>query len=210
MGLDIDVNEYIKGLKTKPPYKCPIDKCDKSYKSVAGLQSHLSNYDHENPSFTPTFTPARKKGRSRFPNTPIQQLLPSPPKEALTYAEAEKIVQFEVNGKSIRVSISEDIPVVSSDVYEKMVEKGNCEIYSVEPPEEPEIKLPQANYKELKNYSICDAPARPNAYIRFIEKSTEELDGEVSIIHFQLLPSMQYNLTFYRWSMMLTKKIQLG
>lgn len=26
---------------------------------------------------------------------------------------------------------------------------------------------------------MCDAPPRPNAYIRFIEKSAEELDGEV-------------------------------
>lgn len=41
------------------------------------------------------------------------------------------------------------------------------------------VKLPEASYKELDNYNICDAPARPNAYIRFIEKSTEELDGEV-------------------------------
>lgn len=47
------------------------------------------------------------------------------------------------------------------------------------PPPEPVVRLPEASYKELENYSICDAPPRPNAYIRFIEKSTEELDGEV-------------------------------
>lgn len=29
------------------------------------------------------------------------------------------------------------------------------------------------------NERVCDAPPRPNAYIRFIEKSAEELDGEV-------------------------------
>lgn len=29
------------------------------------------------------------------------------------------------------------------------------------------------------NARVCDAPPRPNAYIRFIEKSAEELDGEV-------------------------------
>lgn len=29
------------------------------------------------------------------------------------------------------------------------------------------------------NDRVSDAPARPNAYIRFIEKSAEELDGEV-------------------------------
>lgn len=41
------------------------------------------------------------------------------------------------------------------------------------------MNLPEASYKELEEYNICDAPPRPNAYIRFIEKSTEELDGEV-------------------------------
>lgn len=41
------------------------------------------------------------------------------------------------------------------------------------------ISLPEASFKELENYNICDAPPRPNAYIRFIEKSAEELDGEV-------------------------------
>lgn len=42
------------------------------------------------------------------------------------------------------------------------------------------LQLPEASFKELQDYNICDAPPRPNAYIRFIEKSTEELDGEVS------------------------------
>lgn len=31
----------------------------------------------------------------------------------------------------------------------------------------------------IPDYKICDAPPQPNAYIRFIEKSAEELDGEV-------------------------------
>lgn len=44
---------------------------------------------------------------------------------------------------------------------------------------EPLPQLPEASFKELKDYTICDAPPRPNAYIRFIEKSVEELDGEV-------------------------------
>lgn len=44
---------------------------------------------------------------------------------------------------------------------------------------EAQISLPEAVFHKLDNYNICDAPARPNAYIRFIEKSAEELDGEV-------------------------------
>lgn len=44
---------------------------------------------------------------------------------------------------------------------------------------EQQVSLPEAVYHKLENYNICDAPPRPNAYIRFIEKSAEELDGEV-------------------------------
>ena len=46
---------------------------------------------------------------------------------------------------------------------------------------EAPLQLPEASFKELEDYNICDAPPRPNAYIRFIEKSAEELDGEVCL-----------------------------
>lgn len=56
--------------------------------------------------------------------------------------------------------------------------KKSCIIATVP---ETQMNLPEASFKELEDYNICDAPPRPNAYIRFIEKSTEELDGEVSV-----------------------------
>lgn len=34
-------------------------------------------------------------------------------------------------------------------------------------------------FQIIPDYNVLDAPPRPNAYIRFIEKSAEELDGEV-------------------------------
>ena len=41
--------------------------------------------------------------------------------------------------------------------------------------------MPYFNFQLVDDYNerVCDAPPRPNAYIRFIEKSAEELDGEV-------------------------------
>lgn len=45
---------------------------------------------------------------------------------------------------------------------------------------EPFLSLPESTFRLVPDYNICDAPPRPNAYIRFIEKSIEELDGEVS------------------------------
>uniref|UniRef100_A0A336N8X3 CSON009308 protein n=1 Tax=Culicoides sonorensis TaxID=179676 RepID=A0A336N8X3_CULSO len=65
------------------------------------------------------------------------------------------------------------------DEYHQMVERGECDLKAINPPPEPEVKLPEAKFKKINDYNICDAPPRPNAYIRYIEKSPEELDGEV-------------------------------
>lgn len=63
--------------------------------------------------------------------------------------------------------------------YNLMLARGETDLKPIDPPLEPEIKLPEAKFKKVENYNICDAPQRPNAYIRYIEKSIEELDGEV-------------------------------
>lgn len=102
----------------------------------------------------------------------------NPPKEAFTYSESQQIVQFDILDKSVKVSIYEEIPVIPLEEYSEMVAKSEC-LAIPDVPSEPHIKLPEASSTEIANYAICDAPLRPNAYIRFIEKSAEELDGEV-------------------------------
>ncbi|ENN81480.1 hypothetical protein YQE_02172, partial [Dendroctonus ponderosae] len=146
MGLDIDILEHCKKVRADhgPPYTCPVDKCGRSYKTVCGLQYHLKSHNHDAPAAQTISTPTvskNKKGRKtpkgpRAPTAATPVVVSTP--EPLTFEEAQKMVQFEINGM-----------------------------------------LPEACYKELDDYNICDAPPRPNAYIRFIEKSTEELDGEV-------------------------------
>lgn len=186
MGLDFDAIDYCRTLiRTPAPYKCPVDKCGKSYKSIYGLQHHLVNYDHDNPQpLQPLPTPHRKKGgrnRTTSSTQPRQAAAPqphSPPKEALTYLEALRCVQFDLDGKSVKVSIEEPIPVISAAQFTKMVDDKEAASFVKLPPE-PHIKLPEAAYKLRADYNICDAPPRSNAYIRFIEKSAEELDGEV-------------------------------
>ena len=50
MKYDFDVKEFCNNLKaTKPPYKCPIAECGKTYKSWSGIQFHMVKYDHDNP-----------------------------------------------------------------------------------------------------------------------------------------------------------------
>lgn len=186
MVIEFNIPDFCRNLRIShpPPYSCPITDCDRCYKSIIGLQYHLVHYDHDNPQpLSPLMTQGRKRGRARAntlgPTTPKTTFMPlSPPKEALSYLEAQKVVQFDINDKSIRVSVDEAIPVISAEDYALLVEKGDCPFVADLPPEQF-IKLPEASYNELEFYNICDAPTRSNAYIRFIEKSVEELDGEV-------------------------------
>lgn len=35
MGIDFDINEYVKSLKNaEPPFKCAVEGCEKSYRFV--------------------------------------------------------------------------------------------------------------------------------------------------------------------------------
>ncbi|EAL41745.3 AGAP007617-PA [Anopheles gambiae str. PEST] len=183
MGIDFEVNDYIKTLKKDGgPFKCPM--CDKTYKSVIGLQYHLNNYDHDNPSPAvpaSVSTPIKQKGRKlKVGVTPKNQIACSPPKEGITYLESEHLVRLDCNGKTVKIPVLDALPVMSLEEYEsKCKTASDFEAFAVAPPEEPEVQLPEGKFKEIEDYTICDAPARPNAYIRFIEKSSEELDGEV-------------------------------
>lgn len=187
MGLDFDPIDFCRTLaRTSPPYKCPVEKCSKSYKSVYGLQYHLSNYDHDTNQQVSHVTPHKKKASRNSAASSIQKASPvaaatpslASPKEGLTYSEATHVVQFEIQGKSIKVSTVDPLPMITDEDYDAAVAKGEAPKRH-EPVPEPHIKLPEARVTRLDVYSICDAPQRPNAYIRFIEKSPEEMDGEI-------------------------------
>lgn len=150
MGLDFDVFEFCKKLRQNrpPPYQCPLEKCDKVYKSLCGLQYHLVHYDHDNPTpTTPAVASQRKKGRGRAAVPTGDIALQSPPKEALTFAEAQKVVQFEIDGKISRIPIDQPLPIMSLDDWEKKNSELEKPLPIVEPPVEPHVKLPEASFK---------------------------------------------------------------
>lgn len=200
MGLDFDAIEYCKNVKlqqAQPPYACPVAKCDRSYKTVVGLQYHLLNYDHDNPQpITPIITPNRKKARKAHHSTPKTPkgtgddngangggYQVANPESLVSYNEEEQTVQFNIDGKSVRLAIDEPLPFIEGEEYAELVAR-RCILNADAPPLEENaswarVKVPEAHYHEIEDYHVPDAPPRPLAYYRFIEKSAEELDGEI-------------------------------
>ncbi|KAH8372592.1 hypothetical protein KR009_000571 [Drosophila setifemur] len=228
MGLDFDALEYCKGVKSQqalPPFACPVRGCDRSYKTIMGLQYHLMKFDHDNPQpLTPVMTPSRKKARSRSSAhhstpRPLKEDVPggrtdarngcssvssggggggggglggsgtalrhqyANPESLVAYNEDEATVTFNLDGKSVRLGIDDALPLVEDEEFASLVSRG-CILNADAPPLEENapwarVQVPVARVAEIADYRVPDAPPRPLAYYRFIEKSLEELDGEV-------------------------------
>lgn len=130
---------------TKPPYECPVESCRKVYKSYSGIEYHLYHYDHDNPTPAQgSVPPKRRKGRPprvsqigsdeggaggdhgvspgsgarRTPGSPQNQSEHSghsPGRETMTYAQAQRMVELEIQGRIHRISIFENLDVLSED-----------------------------------------------------------------------------------------------
>uniref|UniRef100_H3DKP4 Bromodomain and PHD finger containing 1 n=1 Tax=Tetraodon nigroviridis TaxID=99883 RepID=H3DKP4_TETNG len=120
MGLDFDVKTFCHNLRaTKPPYECPVETCRKVYKSYSGIEYHLYHYDHDNP--TPAQTVPQKKRKGRPPRASLagspnrSEHSHSPGRETMTYAQAQRMVEVEIQGRVHRISIFDNIDVVSEE-----------------------------------------------------------------------------------------------
>ena len=48
MAADFDLEGFMEDIKgSKPPYKCPIDDCQKSYKTQSGISQHVAACSQE-------------------------------------------------------------------------------------------------------------------------------------------------------------------
>ena len=189
MGLDFDIREFLQNLRaTKPPYECPMKDCGKIYKSFAGIQFHLINFNHENPG-------------SSLPNC-------QSPQQALTFAEAQKIVELEIDNKLQRISIFDPILLLRKEDFEsenqfiadeapcpevaktpnvktggKTMQKKTSKANEISVRKEEKVlsppKLPEASFSILETWDMPDAPERTKSYYRFIEKSPDELEDEI-------------------------------
>lgn len=210
MGLDFDLNLFVDNLKaTKPPYECPINNCGKIYKSFCGIQFHVFHYDHDNPennspSPQKKLTNGKKKNkwkqhhRQKNENPPLPPPELVRPRETLTYAEAQRLVEIDLEGRIHRINIYEPLEIICQDEIdnqsntekEEKGEKSPAAKNSKDPPKgRKEVsvsshnipsKLPEAQFKVIEDYvRPAHVKSRPNSYYRYIEKSSEELDEEV-------------------------------
>ncbi|XP_061701459.1 peregrin [Syngnathoides biaculeatus] len=143
MGLDFDVKTFCHNLRaTKPPYECPVESCRKVYKSYSGIEYHLYHYDHDNPPPAQAVPQKKRKGRpprvslagsldmddgcgggqggpghgGNTPRSPDRsEPSHSPGRDTMTYAQAQRMVELEIQGRIHRISIFENIDVVSEE-----------------------------------------------------------------------------------------------
>ncbi|KAM0731850.1 Bromodomain-containing protein-like protein [Formica fusca] len=128
----------------------------------------------------------KKKGRNRM-GVPNESASPTNT-ETLSSQEAAKFVLVnpigEDGNKSIKLAISDAIPIISLD-SSMLDEKGlkyNAALLEKEKEDKNILStLPVATVKEIEGYEdqLGEAEPLPNSYIRFMERSGEELDGEV-------------------------------
>ncbi|KGL98624.1 Bromodomain and PHD finger-containing protein 3, partial [Charadrius vociferus] len=127
----------------------------------------------------------------------------SPTRETLTYAQAQRIVEVDIDGRLHRISIYDPLKIITEDeltaqdITECNSNKENSEqpLFPSKSKKTPSkgkkkepcskhapgmsLHLPQPNFRVVDFCSQPDAPPLPAAYYRYIEKPPEDLDVEV-------------------------------
>ncbi|XP_068584923.1 bromodomain-containing protein 1-like isoform X1 [Cebidichthys violaceus] len=148
----------------------------------------------------------KKKSRHHRPaalkrdSSPIK---PSPNRETLTYAQAQRIVELEVDGRVHRLSIYDKLDVIGDDdPTAQEITECNSNKENNEKPQQVLVRSVRLkNNQQKKNaalmathgstggllepkvrtveYNLPVVPKRPAAYYKYTERTAEELDEEV-------------------------------
>ncbi|KFW02510.1 Bromodomain and PHD finger-containing protein 3, partial [Eurypyga helias] len=127
----------------------------------------------------------------------------SPTRETLTYAQAQRIVEVDIDGRLHRISIYDPLKIITEDeltaqdITECNSNKENSEqpLFPSKSKKTPSkgkkkescskhapgttLHLPQPNFRVVDSFSPADATPLPAAYYRYIEKPPEDLEVEV-------------------------------
>lgn len=154
----------------------------------------------------------KKKGRHhrtaalKRDSSPIK---PSPNRETLTYAQAQRIVELEVDGRVHRLSIYDKLDVITDDdpTAQEIMECNSNKENNEKPQQVLVRSVRLKNNRQKKNaaltasqgaigthgsaggllepkvrtveYNLPVVPKRPAAYYKYTERTAEELDEEV-------------------------------
>ncbi|NXN13881.1 BRPF3 protein, partial [Indicator maculatus] len=127
----------------------------------------------------------------------------SPTRETLTYAQAQRIVEVDIDGRLHRISIYDPLKIITEDeltaqdITECNSNKENSEqpLFPSRSRKTPSkgkkkescskrapgtsLHLPQPKFRLVDSFSQPEAAPLPAAYYRYIEKPPEDLDVEV-------------------------------
>ncbi|XP_054413403.1 bromodomain and PHD finger-containing protein 3 isoform X3 [Pongo abelii] len=127
----------------------------------------------------------------------------SPTRETLTYAQAQRIVEVDIDGRLHRISIYDPLKIITEDeLTAQDITECNSNKENSEQPQFPgkskkpsskgkkkescskhasgtSFHLPQPSFRMVDSGIQPEAPPLPAAYYRYIEKPPEDLDAEV-------------------------------
>ena len=110
----------------------------------------------------------------------------------------------EDGNKSIKLAILDAIPIISMDssMFDEKMQKSNAASLEKEKEDKNILNtLPIAFVKAIEGYEnqLGEAKPLPNSYIRFMERSGEELDGKIFLfiyIMFKCCLIIYYSIFF--------------
>ncbi|XP_062374662.1 bromodomain-containing protein 1 [Sardina pilchardus] len=151
----------------------------------------------------------KKKARHHkapAPPRPSSPIKPSPNRETLTYAQAQRMVELEIDGRVHRISIYDKLDIITDDdpTAQEILEctsnkennekpqqvllrsvrlknsqqKKNAALTNAHGGHMPGSTLPEPRIRNVE-YNLPAVPRRPPAYYKYVEKTAEELDEEV-------------------------------
>ncbi|XP_040894343.1 bromodomain-containing protein 1-like isoform X2 [Toxotes jaculatrix] len=154
----------------------------------------------------------KKKGRNHRPSVLKREsspIKPSPNRETLTYAQAQRMVELEVDGRVHRLSIYDKLDVITDDdpTAQEIMECNSNKENNEKPQQVLVRSVRLKNNQQKKNaalmashatsgthssaggllepkvrtveYNLPVVPKRPAAYYKYAERTAEELDEEV-------------------------------
>ena len=97
-----------------PPFECPV--CKKSYKSIAGILYHIGHFRGSLKVPRCMLGGEYSAGNSpaRTPGSPMSARKKTPRREALTWAESQRLVEVEFDNDYRRIEIDGDIEMSTS------------------------------------------------------------------------------------------------